>query len=273
VIKFCLIIGVRRVDMEANISGRVAFVAGSSAGIGKAIALKLAKNGADIALNGRNPASATKVTKQIEELGRKVVFEKADITDYQEIKQAVDDTITKLGKIDILIASGGVTGADFVADFFEKTDPTLYGVYAARNWLPRLYCVRAVLDHMIERRAGKIIIITTDAGRWPTPAECLAGATGAATIMATKVLAQELGRWQIRVNAISLSPIKDTPGFDYVIQRSPSLAHVFDKALAKQPFPVTAEDVAEAALFFASDDSNAITGQILSINGGLCFPG
>jgi 3-oxoacyl-[acyl-carrier protein] reductase len=258
--------------MQADLTGKVAFVAGSSAGIGKAIAVKLAKNGADISLNGRNPASAIEVTRQIEELGRKVIFEKADITDYQEIKQAADNTLTKLGKIDILVASGGITGAGIAADFFEKTDPTLYSVFAT-GWLSRLYCVKAVLDHMIERRGGKIIIITTDAGRWPTPAECLAGATGAATIMATKVLAQELARWQIRVNAISLSPMKDTPGFDYVIQLSPSLAHVFEKALSKQPFPVTVEDIAEAALFFASDDSNAITGQILSINGGLCFPG
>lgn len=259
--------------MEANLAGKVAFVAGSSAGIGKAIALKLATNGADIVLNGRNPKAATKVRKQIEKLGQKVVFEKADITEYKEIKQAVDNAIAKLGKIDILVASGGITGARLVVDYFEKTDPVSYILVAKANLLCRLYCVRAVLDHMVERHRGKIIIITTDAGRWPTPAEALAGATGAGIVMATKVLAQELARWQIRVNTISLPPIKDTPGFEHVVQSSPSLAYVFEKGLAKQPFPVTAEDVAAAALFFASDDANAITGQILSVNGGLCFPG
>lgn len=259
--------------MEANLTGKVAFVAGSSAGVGKAIALKLATNGADIALNGRNPALAKKTIKQIEELGRKVIFEKADIADYQEIKKAVDNTIAKLGKIDILVASGGVSSVDLVVDFFEKTDPASYLRIAEANWLCRLYCVRAVLDHMVERHAGKIIILTTDAGRWPTPSESLAGATGAGIVMAAKVLAQELSRWQIRVNAICLPPIKNTPGFDHAIKYSPSLAHVFEKALAKQPFPVTSEDIATAALFFASDDSNAITGQILSVNGGLCFPG
>jgi 2-hydroxycyclohexanecarboxyl-CoA dehydrogenase len=259
--------------MESSLTGKVAFVTGSTAGIGRAIAVKLAKNGADIALNGRNPASAIEVTKQIQELGRKVIFEKADMTDYQEIKQAVDNAIVKLGKIDILVASGGVTGVDLVVNFFEKTDPASYLLFAEANWLCRLYCARAVLDHMVERRGGKIIIITTDAGRWPTPAESLAGATGAGIVMATKVLAQELSRWQIRINALSLPPIKDTPGFDHAIRYSPSLAYVFEKALAKQPFPVTAEDIAAAALFFASDDSNAITGQILSVNGGLCFPG
>jgi 3-oxoacyl-[acyl-carrier protein] reductase len=259
--------------MDASLTGRVAFVVGSSAGVGKAIAVKLATNGADIALNGRNPTSATKVRKQIEKLGRRVIFEKADMMNYQDIKQAMDNAIVKLGKIDILVANGGTTSADFIVDFFEKTDPASYLLFAESNWLCRLYCVRAVLDHMIERRTGKIVIITTDAGRWPTPAECLAGATGAGVVMATKVLAQELARWQIRVNAICLPPIKDTPGFDHATQCSPSLAYVFDKALKKQPFPVTVEDIATAALFFASDDSNAITGQILSVNGGLCFPG
>jgi 3-oxoacyl-[acyl-carrier protein] reductase len=91
--------------------------------------------------------------------------------------------------------------------------------------------------------------------------------------MATKVLAQELARWQIRVNAICVPPIENTPGYEHVTRLSDSLAHVFNKALAKQPFPVTVEDIAEAALFFSSDESNAITGQILSVNGGLCFPG
>lgn len=259
--------------MEANLAGKVAFVAGSSAGVGKAIALKLAINGADIALNGRNASAAQNTMNRIEELGRKVIFEKADITNYQEIKKALDNTITRLGKIDILVASGGVTSVDLVVDFFEKTDPASYLRIAEANWLCRLYCVRAVLDHMVKRRTGKIIILTTDAGRWPTPTESLAGATGAGIVMAAKVLAQELARWQIRVNAISLPPIKDTPGFEHAIKNSPSLAHVFEKALAKQPFPVTADDIANAALFFASDDSNAITGQTLSVNGGLCFPG
>lgn len=259
--------------MQANLNGKVAFVAGSTAGVGKAIAIKLARNGADIVLNGRVSASAAGVIKQIEELGRKVIFEKADITEYLEVKQAVGDALEKLHRIDILIASGGISGISAAPGFFQNTDPDCYEIFAKAGWWARLYCVRAVLDHMIERRRGKIIIITTDAGRWPTPAECLPGGAGAALIMATKVLAQELARWQIRVNAICLPPIEDTPSYKYVTQLSGSLAHMFKKALAKQPFPVTVEDVAEAALFFSSDESNAITGQILSVNGGLCFPG
>jgi 3-oxoacyl-[acyl-carrier protein] reductase len=189
------------------------------------------------------------------------------------MKRAVDNALAQLMRIDILVASGGVNNSGLECNSFEKTDPASFVRYAELQWLSRLYCVRAVSDHMIERRTGKIIIITTDAGRWPTPVDSLGGTAGAAMVMATKNLAKELGRWQIRVNAICLPPIKDTPAFDYTTGASTALARVFEKALVQQLFPVTAEDVAKVALFFSPDDSNAITGQILSVNGGLCFPG
>ena len=259
--------------MQTDLAGKVAFVAGSTGGIGKAIALKLAESGANIVLNGRNPAPATAVIEQIEKLGRRVIFERADITEYSEVKRAVDNALAELGRIDILVASGGVTGAAMTSNFFQNTAPDSYETYAKFGYWSRLHCAKAVLDHMIEKQRGKIIMITTDAGRWPTPAELLPGGVGAAVLMATKVLAWELARWQIRVNAICLAPMENTPGYDLVVQASDSLRHVFEKALAKQPFPVTPEDIAEAALFFSSDESKAITGQILSVNGGLSFPG
>jgi 3-oxoacyl-[acyl-carrier protein] reductase len=262
-----------RSHVKVDLEGKVAFVTGSSAGIGKAIALELAKSGADIVLNGRHKAPAREVIEEISDLGRKVVFEKADVTDYREIQRAVDDALAKLTKIDILIASGGVRDSGLKCNPFEKTDPASFVRYAELQWLSRLYCARAVSDHMIARRAGKIIMITTDAGRWPTPIDSLASTAGAAIVMATKNLAKELGRWQIRVNAICLPPIKDTPAFDYATGSSAALARVFEKAFVEQLFQVTAADVAKVALFFSSDDSNAITGQILSVNGGLCFPG
>ena len=216
--------------------------------------------------------AATSIIEQIEKLGRAAIFERADVTDYQEIKQAVDDALARLGRIDILVASGAATGS-MKPDFFRNTPPDSYMIYAESQWFSRLYCVRAVLDHMIEKQDGKIIVITTDAGRWPTPAECLAGGAGAAMVMSTKVLAHELARWRIKVNAIALPPIPDTPSCKVVTQLSSSLAHVFDRAIAKQPFRVTVEDVAKAALFLASDESSVITGQIISVNGGLSFPG
>jgi len=259
--------------VQVDLNNQVAFVCGSNSGIGRAIAVVLAKNGADIVLNGRAAASAREVIDEIQPLGRKVIFEKADITEYHEMRRAVDHALSEFGKIDILVVSGGVTGSGLKSDLFLETPTESYLAWAKTRWCSRLYCVRAVLDHMVERHTGKIVLISTDAGRWPTPAECMAGSLGAAVVMTTKVLAQELSRWQIRVNTICLTAMEGTPSYDYATQLSARLAGVFKKALAKQPFRVTSEDVANAALFFCSDESKAITGQILSVNGGLSFPG
>src|SRR4030042_6544579 len=258
--------------MRVDLNSKVAFICGSTSGIGRVIALEMARNGADIVLNGRSEESAREALEDIERLGRKVIFEKADLNEYQEIKKGVEDALAKLGKIDILVASGGVTGSGLKSEFFTKTDPEAYLAYAKR-WAMRLYSVKAVVDHMVQRQQGNILLITTDAGRWPTPAECMAGGMGAATVMATKIFAQRLARWKIRVNAICLKAMEDTPSYNYATRQSESLAAIFKKALAKQPFPVTPEDVANAALFLCPDESNSITGQILSVNGGLSFPG
>jgi 2-hydroxycyclohexanecarboxyl-CoA dehydrogenase len=261
-----------KLAMMMELRGKTAFVAGSTQGVGRAIALKFAEHGADIILNGRNPSVTDGLIEQIELLGRRVIFEKADITLYREIKEAVDSAFASFGRIDILVASGG-RRYDTSPNYFHETDPDSFEAYAKTQWLSRLNCAKAVLPYMKLKQSGKIIFITTDAGRWPTPVEAVAGGAGAAVVMATKVLAQEFARWNIRVNAISLPPIKNTPAYEIVSQLSGSIAHLFDKALAKQPFPVTTDDVAETALFFASEKSNAITGQILSVNGGLSFPG
>ena len=245
---------------------------GSTSGIGKAIALEMAKNGADIVLTGRSEKSATEAMEEIGRLGRNVIFEKADLSEYQDMKKAVDDALAKLGKIDILVSSGGVVGSGLKSEFFTKTDPTDYLAWTKR-WASRLYSVKAVVDHMVERQQGRIVLISTDAGRVPTPAEVMAGSMGAAVVMATKILAQELARYKIRVNAICITAMEGTPSYNYAAQQSESLAAIFKKALAKQPFRVTPEHVANAALFLCSDESSAITGQILSVNGGLSFSG
>ena len=257
--------------MQVELDGKVAFVAGSTYGIGKAVALKLAENHADIVLNGRNPTQAAKVIKEIEQLGRKAVFEKADITDYREVEQAMQNAIAKFGKVDILVAGGGITQTGICPKFFHETDPIEYLSVAENQWWSRLYCIKALLPHMIERKTGKIVMLTTDAGRWPTPAESVVGGAGAAVMLGTRVLAKELARWRIRVNTVSTTVIEDSASFRYETMLSPSLAQVFTKALEKQPFPVTMEDVAEACLFLASPESDSITGQVLSVNGGLSF--
>jgi len=260
--------------MQVDLAGKVALVTGSSYGISKAIALKFAENGSDIVVNARHPEAGMEVVQQIKGMGRQAIFEPADVNKYPEVAQMANNVIQKLGHIDILVASGGRGGEatdPTMMQFFRETDPETYVYWAKSQWLNRLYCVKAVLDHMIDKQAGKIIMIGADAGRWPTPGESMVGGSAAALVMATKVLAAEFAQWQIRINTLCLTVARDTPTISLVLEGP--IGHIFKKALDRQPFPTTSADVAEAALFLASKGADQITGQILSVNGGLCFPG
>lgn len=261
--------------MGADLKGKVALVTGSNGGIGRAIALKFSENGADLIINGRSPEPGMETVNKITEMGGRAIFEQADITVYDQVKAMVERSLKKMDKIDILVVSGGVAsrGKPMTApNFFREVDPGTYMEFINSQYLSRLYCVRAVLDHMIERKSGKIVLLGTDAGRWPTPGESLPGGAGAALVLTTKVLASEFARWGIRINTISTTVTRDTPGIDWVLSGGPA-AKIFQKAMKKQPFPLRANDLAEAALFLASEASDQITGQSLSVNGGLCFPG
>lgn len=259
---------------NSNLKDKVALITGSSKGIGKAIALKFAENGSDVVINGRSPDAGIETVTKIKDMGRHAIFEKADITVYNEVKEMVDRVLKKM-QIDILVVSGGVIShGDAITppNFFREVDPDTYIDFINSQYFSRLYCVRAVLDHMIERKSGKIVLIGTDAGRWPTPGESLPGGAGAALVLTTKVLASEFARWGIRINTISTTVTKDTPGIELVLSCGPA-AKIFQRAMERQPFPINANDIAEAALFLASEASDQITGQTLSVNGGLCFPG
>lgn len=259
--------------MQANLSGKVALVTGSSKGIGRAIALRFAENGADVVVNARNQGPALEVVEEIKGLGRRAYFEQADIYSYPEVKRMVRNAAQEFGKVDILVASGGAAGPP--PQFFHQIDPESYPDCIESHLLTRLYCIRAAIDHMMERQGGKIIAITTDAGRTPTPGESLIGAGAAALVLMTKVLAQEIARSHIRINTICTTVTKDTPGYEAAMaDDSTYLFKLFKKAEERIPFGMNKpDDIAQLALFLASEDSDQITGQIFSINGGLSFPG
>lgn len=257
--------------MKADLSGKIAMITGSTEGIGKAIALKLAENGADVVINGRHPEAAAEVIREVEKRGRRCIFEKADVNIYDEVKKMADNVLNRWGTIDIMVASGA-TG-DPPPLFFHEIDPATYADYFRTRTLTRLYCIKAVLDHMRERQKGKIILITTDAGRIATPGESLNGGAAAALVLMTKALAGEFGRWKIHINTIATTTVMDTPGLEYA-KKLDSTGKIFERIAKRMPFwPLQSSDLAEMALFLASEDSDRITGQIFSINGGLSFPG
>lgn len=256
--------------MKTNLEGRVALVTGGTSGVGKATAFKLAESGADVVISGRNHEAGMKIVSEIKAMGRRATFQECELSNYDSVKEMADRAVAEMGKVDILIANGGATVQ--YAKFFHDLDPNDYDGCMNTQQSARLYPIRALLDQMREQNYGKIVIVTSDAGRIATPRESLIGAAAAGLVMMNKALANEFARWQIRVNALCLTLIQDTPAFEAVMNTEAS--HVFQKAIdrAKLGLP-TPEDVAEAALFLASPESDRITGQTISINGGLSFAG
>lgn len=257
--------------MNADLSGKIAIVGGSTRGIGKATAIKFAQNGADVVINGRNTQSGLEAVKDIENLGRRSLFKQADLTKYVEVKEMIDDVVKKWGKIDIVVANGASEYPP--TKFFHEIEPDIYPEFMKTRMFTRLHMIKAVLDHMMERKEGKIIIVATDAGRVPTPGESVNGAAAAGLVLLTKVLAREFARWKIHVNIICTTVTVDTPGYERALKQE-STGKIFQKAAERVPFwPLVPNDLAELALFLASEDSDRITGQIFSLNGGLSFPG
>ena len=259
--------------MEADLSGRVALVTGSSKGIGRAIAVRFAENGASVVINARTTGPALEVVEGIRARGGTAHFEPADLFSYNDVKRMVDNTVQRLGHIDIVVASGAAAGPP--PQPFHDIDPKSYGDCINSHLFTRLFAVRAVLDHMMARQSGKIIIVTTDAGRTPTKGESLIGGAAAAVVLMTKALAMEFARSKIHINTICTTVTKDTPGYEKATsQQGTRIAEIFKKAEERMPFGINKpDDIAQLALFLASDDSNQITGQIFSISGGLTFPG
>lgn len=257
--------------MITDLGGKVALVVGGAAGIGKAIAVKLARCGADIAVADINVEGATQVASEIKSMGRRAIALRCDLMDYNSVKEMTNQAASEMGRIDICIASGGTSAKH--AKFFHELDAANdFDECMKIQQYPRLYICRAVVDHMKKQNYGKILMITTDAGRVPTPRESIIGAAAAGLVLATKVMANEFRRFNIRVNLLCMTLVADTPALKDVMN-SPA-KHVFEKVYDRVPWGIpTAEDIAEAALFFSSPETDRITGQVLSINSGLSFPG
>ena len=239
---------------------KFALVTGSSRGIGKAIAIKLGSMGYNILLNYQSNESEAMLTKQeIEEMGREVTLLKFDVADKQQIDEVLGSWLEKNpdGELEILVNNAGIRDDVFM---IWMTDEQWKKVIDT-NLNSFFFVTKAVLDGMITRKYGRIINIVSLSALRGLPGQVNYSASKAGIIGATKVLAQEVGRRGITVNAIA-------PGFI----RTDMTSDLNEKEL-KNTIPVqrfgTAEEVAELAAFLASEKASYISGQTISINGGL----
>jgi 3-oxoacyl-[acyl-carrier protein] reductase len=251
--------------MDLGLDGKVALVtgAGSPVGFGRGIALTLASAGCDIVANDIDQEGAEKTAAEVEALGRKAMVVKADVTNMAEVNKMVKAVMEKIGKIDVLVNNAG-----------RATEPRPFVETPEKNWEIvfnlNIYgvfnCTKAVLPHMIERKSGKIINISSGAGFSGMP-RCVAyGASKAAIIAFTKGLAMEVISSGIRVNSVAPG-LGDTNFLSTANFPEDELEHALPMIPTGKT--TTPQDVGNMVAYLASDISDNIIGQTYLVDGGM----
>ncbi|MFH1139827.1 MAG: SDR family NAD(P)-dependent oxidoreductase, partial [Pseudomonadota bacterium] len=187
-----------------SLSGKNAIVTGGAQGIGRAISLRLARDGTNVAILDMNEATGRETALEIEKLGVKALSFSCDATEYEQVRAAVGQAHQEWNSIDILINNAGIDRSKPFVD----TDQALWDLIINVNYRSFLIASHVCIPYMIERKSGVIVSLGSDAGRVGNPGEVLYCGTKAAIMASSKALAKELARFNIRVNAVAPGPVK-----------------------------------------------------------------
>ena len=244
-------------------SNKTAIVTGGTRGIGKARVLELAKSGCNVAFNySKSDDLANELVKEIEALGVKAMARKTDVSNFESAKDMVKEVKDEFGQIDILVNNAGITRDKLLAlmkedDWDDVININLKSVY---NFS------KAVIMTMIKQKNGKILNITSVSGIAGVAGQTNYSASKAGMIGFTKALAKEVGKAKINVNAIACGFIET----DMTSELPDEYKKKMTDMTALKRFGTT-DDVAKVAKFLLSDDANYVTGQVLSLDGGLAL--
>ena len=247
-------------------NGRSAIVTGGGRGIGRAISLALVRAGCRVAILDILAENAQAVKQEIESLGGEALVLRVDLTKSQEVQAAAGEVLARFGQLDILVNNAGWDKLEPFLDSEEKTWERVIDI----NFKAILYTCKAVLPHMVSRGSGKVINIASDAGRVGSTGEAVYAGTKGAVIAFSKAIAREMARYQITVNVVCPG-LTETPLLQEVRATSERANKVVDAVTRAIPLGRVGipEDIANAVAFLASPEADYITGQTLSVSGGL----
>ena len=253
----------KKEDVMGRLEGKAAVVTGGGRGIGRAICLAYAKEGADVVVNyASKDQPAQEVVEMVKKMGRKAVAIKGNVAAKAEAEKTIQTAIDNFGKIDILVNNAGVSKPNMLYKMTEEQWNEVIDIQLKGPFL----CIQAASKYMMERKSGKIINVTSSAGLWGTKGQINYSSAKGGIIALTKSAARELAGYGVTVNVVQ--PGYVSTEMTEKIRTDPKLKEIYAGRILLGRF-AEPDEVAQTFVFLASDDANYITGQLICVDGGL----
>lgn len=249
--------------MTARFDGQVVLITGAGRGIGRATALEFADRGATVVAVDRDDSLLRALEPELKTLSDQSFTITMDLTDLQQVRSGVQAVLKELGQIDVLVNNAGWDKAEPFVQSDESTWEKVIGI----NLMGQIATCHSILPQMIERQSGKIVNVGSDAARVGSTGEAVYSAAKGGVIAFTKTLAREVARYGVNVNCVCPGPT-DTPLFAEMAVDTPNLMESLKRVIPMRRLG-TPQDIAWAIVFLASGEAPFITGQTLSVSGGL----